>query len=193
MRFTRARLIAAFSLVALTSLIAHAQAPSGELKHFSKDGLVFDYPAAWTIEDQSDKDAQQLTLSRSDSEVQIKLYVHRGKVDTPEKMAQAKRAFIDPYIKSTSDMFVQMGATPQQTAATTEVGGAQAEGARLRATLSGEEGEADIYWLAVNNRVAVLTIFGPDKALKQAAPAWDAIRTSLHVEAAKPAEKAPPK
>ena len=33
-------------------------------KQFTKDGLSFDYPNGWTIVDESDSDAQQLTLSR---------------------------------------------------------------------------------------------------------------------------------
>ncbi len=65
-------------------------------KHFTKDGLSFDYPDGWTIADESTSDAQQLTLSRSDSEAMIKFFVHRGKVNTPEKLALAKTKIIEP-------------------------------------------------------------------------------------------------
>jgi hypothetical protein len=191
MKATRASIIVSLAVLIL-ALTAHAQTP-GNTKHFDKDGLVFDYPDGWTVVDQSNSDAQQLTLGRSDSDAQIRLFVHRGKVDTPEKMAKAKSAFIDPYIKSTNDTFVQMGGKPEQTVANTQVGGAKAEGVRLRASLGGEAGEAAIYWLTVGNRVVVLTFFGPDKALQKAAPAWDAVRNSLHIEETKPAPKSTPK
>jgi hypothetical protein len=190
MKFTRAAIITTFAVLLLTALTAQAQTP---MQHFAKDGLAFDYPDGWTLQDQSDKDAQQLTVARADSDAQIKLFVHRGKVDTPEKLAQAKKAFIDPYIKSTNNSFVQMGATPEQTSASTQVGTATAEGVRLRAALSGEPGEATIYWVMLGNRVVVLTFFGPDKALQKAAPAWDAIRNSLHIEETKPPQKTAPK
>ena len=191
MRKTRAAIITAFAMLLVAALTtAHAQTPT---QHYDKDGLAFDYPNGWTLQDESDKDAQQLTLGRSDSDAQIKVFVHRGKVDSPEKMAQAKKAFIDPYIKSTHDIFLQMGATPQQSTASMQVGAATAEGVRLRASLSGEPGEAAIYWLTVGNRVVVLTFFGPDAALKKAAPAWDSIRNSLHIAETKPPEKAAPK
>jgi hypothetical protein len=193
MRSTRAAIIAAFAVLMLMALTAQAQTPDANTKHFDKDGLIFDYPDGWTLEDQSNKDAQQLTLARSDSDAQIKVFAHRGKVDTPEKMAQAKKGFIDPYIKSTNDIFVQMGAKPEQTAASTQIGTATAEGVRLRASLSGEMGEATIYWITVGNRVVVLTFFGPDTAIKKAAPAWDAVRNSLHIEEAKPSQKTVPK
>src|SRR5919202_2237366 len=115
---------ALLAAVLVLCLAARAQSP-GNVKHFDKDGLAFDYPDGWTIEDQSNGDAQQLNLGRADSDAQIRLFVHRGRVDTPEKMAKAKSAFIDPYIKATNDSFVQMGAKPEQSAASTQVGGAQ--------------------------------------------------------------------
>lgn len=173
----------------LIGLTAQAQTPADNTKHFAKDGLVFDYPEGWTLVDQSNEDAQQLTLGRPDSDAQIRFFVHRGKVDTPEKLAKARQAFIDPYIAATNNSFVQMGAKPERSSASAQLGGAQAEGVRLRASIGGELGEAAIYWLALGNRVVVVTFFGPDKALQKATPAWDVVRNSLHIEEAKPAPK----
>src|ERR1041385_6248426 len=87
-------------------------------KHFAKDGLSFDYPDGWTITDDSNADAQQLTLSRTDSSAMVKFFVHRGKVNTPEKLAQAKTKIIDPYVSFTEKQFMQMGATPKRADAT---------------------------------------------------------------------------
>jgi hypothetical protein len=167
--------------------------PQGDAKHFTKEGLVFDYANGWTIADESNTDAQQFTLNRPGSDAQIRIFAHRGKVDSPEKLAQAKKAFIDPYVKSVSNTFVQMGAKPETTPATSEIGGAPAEGVRVKASLSGEPGEADVYWVTLGNRVVVLTFFGPDKALKQATPAWDTIRTTLKIEPPPPKAGATPK
>jgi hypothetical protein len=164
-------------------------ASQGDIKHFSKDGLAFDYANVWSITDESNSDAQQLTLNRADSDAQIRVFVHRGKVDTPEKLAQAKKAFIDPYVKSVNDTFVQMGAKPESKPATIQIGGTQAEGVQLRASLGGEAGEATVYWVPLGNRVVVLTFFGPDAALKRAVPTWDMIRNTIKVE---PPPKASP-
>ena len=193
MNATRASSVISFVILLLIGLTATAQTPGDNSKHFVKDGLVFDYPNGWTLEDQSTTDAQQLTLGRADSEAQIRMFVHRGRADTPEKIAQAKRAFIEPYIKATNDSLVQMGGVPERTAVSAQIGGAQAEGVRLRANLGGEPGEATIYWLALGNRVVVLTFFGSDKSLKQATLAWDAVRNSLHIEETKPTPKPSPK
>lgn len=174
------------SSVALISVVAMVVFPQGDAKHFTKDGLVFDYAKGWEITDGSNSDAQQLTLTNTANDAQISLFAHRGKIDTPEKFAQAKKAFIDPYVKSNNDRFLQVGAKPQSSPATSEIGGVPAEGVRIKVTLGGEPGEADIYWATLNNRVVVLTFFGSDKELKKATPAWDIIRTSLKVEAAPP-------
>jgi hypothetical protein len=179
------------ALMLYFSLTAFAQA-EGDAKRFDKDGLAFDYPNGWTVEDQSNSDAQQLTVGRAGSDAQIRLFVHRGKVDTPDKLVQAKAKFIDPYIEATSKSFVDMGAKPTREPATIEIAGAQAEGVRIKAVLDGMPGEAAIYWLALGNRVVVVTLFGPDQALKQITPAWNTVRSSLRIEEKKPAPKTTP-
>lgn len=176
--------------ILLVTLIASfvAVGQNGSDKQFTKDGLRFDYPGGWTLQDDSNQDAQQLTLARTGNDVQIRVFVHKGKV-TPEKFPDAKKAFIDPYVVSTAKQFVAMGAKPTQTPDSTEIGGGTAEGVAIAANLGGETGAAKIYWLLVGNRVVVLTYFGPDKELKQFASAWDLVRNSLKIEDPKAAPK----
>lgn len=184
--------IITFAVLLMIPIVGPGQTPENT-NHFAKDGLTFDYPKGWTLQDQSTANAQQLTLALADSDAQIRIFVHRGKADTPEKMAMAKRGFIDPYVKSTNDTFVQAGAKPEQTPDSAQIGGASAEGVRIRATLSGETGEASIYWASLGNRVVLLTFFGSDQSRRKAAPAWDAVRNSIHIEDIKPPPKPTPK
>jgi hypothetical protein len=181
-----------FSGAAVLLLCATALS-QGDTKHFAKDGLGFDYANGWSITDESNADAQVLSLNRSDSEALIKLFVHRGKVNTPEKMAQAKAKIIDPYIEYTAKQFVEMGAKPERAAASTQLGGAAAEGIRITAVLDREPGEAGIYWTTLGDRLVVMTFFGPDKALKKATPAWDMIRNTIKIEPPPPKASPSPK
>lgn len=169
-------------------MLATAQTP----QNFAKDNLSFDYPNGWTLQDDSNADAQQLTLAKPNSDVQIRIFAHRGRI-TQEKLADAKKAFIDPYIAGTTKQFVTMGAKPEQTPDTSEIGGVKAEGVSINASLGGDPGAAKIYWALVGQRVVVLTLFGPDKETKQLAPAWDLIRTSLKVVDPKATPAASPK
>jgi len=168
------------TLVALLLCCVLVTAQTPDSKSFAKDGLSFDYLNAWQLQDDSNGDAQQLTLTKINSDVQIRVFVHRGRI-TPEKLPDAKKAFIDPYIAATAKQFVAMGAKPEQVPDSSEIGGTKAEGVSINASLGGEAGSAKIYWAVVGQRVVVLTRFGPDKEMKQLTPDWDLVRTSLKV------------
>jgi hypothetical protein len=173
---TRITTLTLATIVFVCCVFASGQTP----KNLTKDGLSFDYPDGWTLTDDTNEDAQQFTLSKSNSDVQIKLFVHKGRT-SEEKFPEAKKAFIDPYIAATAKQFVQMGAKPEQSPDTSEIGGLKADGVAIKASLGGEAGAAKIYWALVGKRVAVLTVFGPDDQTKKEAAAWDLVRSSLKV------------
>jgi hypothetical protein len=172
--------IRCFSQVVLVSLTVLSFLQTADLKNFNANGVSFDYPNGWVLNDDTNSDAQQLTLARPNNDVQIRVFVHKGRI-TPEKFPDAKKGFIDPYVASTVKQFVAMGAKPEQSPDTTDIGGAKADGVKIAANL-GEPGAAKIYWALVGQRVVILTIFGPDREIKQFTPAWDIVRNSLKVE-----------
>ena len=182
----------AIALLFLSSDVVSSQTAPTDAKQFNKDGIMFNYLPSWTLVDDSNGDAQQVTLTRSDSDAQIRVFIHRGRI-TPERMPQARKAFIDSYIDSTAKQFIAMGAKPEQSPDSTEIGTIKSEGVNIKASLGGENGAARIYWALINERVVVLTYFGPDKELTKHQAAWDLIRTSLQVEQKKPAAKPSPK
>ena len=168
-----------FSLLVL-SVVSVSSVAQTDTKNFNGGGVSFDYPNGWVLNDDTNSDAQQLTLVRPNNDVQIRVFVHKGRIAT-EKFPDAKKGFIDPYIASTVKQFVAMGAKPEQSPDSTEIGGAKADGIKITANL-GEPGAAKIYWALVGQRVVILTIFGPDREIKQFTPAWDTVRNSLKVE-----------
>ena len=173
--------LAAIALLAVWSMSTLAQTPVAEGKQLSKDGLSFSYPNGWTLVDASNADAQNFNLGRADSDAQMRVFVFRTPVTTPERLAEAKKVLIDPYVASTMRQFEQMGAKPQKSPASTEIAKVASEGVRIAASLEGVPGAAEIYWGVVGNRLVVLTQLGPDRALKQASPAWEAIRNSIAI------------
>jgi len=167
------------------TLPASAQTPA-DGKQFMKDGLSFSYPSGWAFNDTSNPDAQQMTFGRTDSEAQITVFVFRALLITPERMAEAKRVLVDKYIASTTKSFEQAGARPESSPASTEISGVKTEGVKIRASLDGVPGVAEIHSAVVGQRLVVLTLLGPDRAAVKAAPAWDMIRTSIKVEEPQP-------
>lgn len=185
--------LAAIVLLAVWSMAALAQTPAADGKQLSKDGLSFNYPNGWTLVDESNADAQNFNIGRADSEAQMRVFVFRTPVTTPERLAEAKKVLIDPYVASTMRQFEQMGAKPQKSPASTEIAKVASEGVRIAASLEGVPGAAEIYWGVVGNRLVVLTQLGPDRALKQASPAWDAIRNSIAIAEPSPSPQPKPK
>ena len=94
------------AIVLLSCVFASAQTTAADIQKFSQSGLSFDYPKGWTIQQVPNDDAQDLVLSRASNDVQIKVFVHKGRM-TPEKLPGAKKAFIDPYITANVKQFVR--------------------------------------------------------------------------------------
>lgn len=173
------RAVSVTALLFACALIAAAQTAAANKLH-EKDGVSFEYAASWTLTEDSTNDAQQLNLARADSDLTIGVFVHKGKI-TPEKFADAKKAFIDPYVAARVKQFVQMGLKPEQTPVESEIGGVKADGTRIGVVLGGDPGGATILWALVGNRVVILTLFGPDSDAKKLAASWDLVRSSLKI------------
>ncbi len=178
-------------IVLLSCVFASAQTPA-DIQNFARSGVSFDYPKGWTLQEVPNDDAQDMVLSRANNDVQIKVFVHKGRI-APDKLPGAKKAFIDPYVTANVKQFEQMNARPKLSPDTSEIGGVKADGVNITASLGGETGAAKIYWALLGQRVVVLTLFGPDRELQQFAPAWDMVRNSLKIEEAKPAASPSPK
>jgi len=163
----------------IISLALSAQTP--DVKHFNKSGVTFDYPAGWSLEDLSDSDAQSLRLSRTDADLQLTVFVHRGRI-TAEKMADAKKAFIDPYVAAEAKQFEQLGAHIEKTPDTSELGGVPAEGMKLKVTIGSDSATAQIYWALVGQHVVIMKYFGPDRDRAKYVSHWDMVRNSLKIE-----------
>lgn len=182
--------VLAIFLVCSTGVFA--QTKPSDAKEFNNDGLSFRYPSGWAFNDTSNDDAQQMTFARSDSEAQITVFVFRTLLTTPEKIAEAKKVLVDKYVASTTKSFEQAGAKPESSPAASEIGGVKSEGVKIKASLDGVPGVAEIQWAVVGQRLVVLTFLGPDKALTKATPVWDTIRTTIKTaEVAAPPQPSP--
>jgi hypothetical protein len=169
----------------LSPPLLRAQSQQAEMKHFAKEGLVLDYPAAWSLEDNSRQDIQHLVLVRGSSGAQIMFLAPREKVTTPDRLADLRHAITEPLIDSLDKELQKSGAPPQRTAVTIEVGGARAEGTRLSAVLDGVPGRAEVYSLVLGSRLVAVSFIGSETELKEATADWETIRRSVKVEETK--------
>ena len=167
---------------ALLLIAIGASAQEANVRHFDKDGLAFDYPANWQFTDKSTGQMQFLEMTQGD--VVIRVRSPREFLKTPEKEAHAKKLFQDQYVDDFANQFQQGGMQPKRSAVTTQMGGGDAEGVRLRVLMAGQSGGLDSYQRIISERLVHLSILGSEKEISQDAPAWDMIRNSLKVTAA---------
>ena len=177
--------------VLLSGASVSAQALS-DTEEFNKDGLSFKYPSGWSFNDTSNADAQQMTFGKADSDAQMTVFVFRTLLTTPEKIAEAKKVLVDKYIASTTKSFEQANARPESSASTSEIGAVKSEGVKIHASLDGVPGIAEIQWAVVDQRLVVLTLLGPDRALQKARSVWDTIRNTIRIEGPAPQPKPSP-
>ena len=64
----------------------------------------------------------------------------------------------------------------------TQIAGADAEGARVRAVLDGQPGGMDSYYRIISDRFVGLSIIGSERDIAKSAGAWDLIWTSVKIE-----------
>src|SRR5712692_9952946 len=182
-RVSRRRLMKLIQILlgcAALLLVTSVQTQTPDTKHFDKDGLSFDYPANWQISDQSTQQMQLIELSQGD--VVIRVRSPREWLKTPEKEAHAKKLFQDQYVDNFATQLEQAGMNPKRSPITTQIGGADAEGIRLRAVLDGAPGGMDSYFRIISDRLVNLSIIASEKDVSKSAAVWDAIRNSLTVE-----------
>lgn len=184
-----ARATFTFLVFIISCTVGLSQNPA--TKQYKKDGLRFDYLSSWTLLDDSNSDAQQLTLMRSDSAAQIRIFVRRGRV-TPEKLPKTRKEVVDSYIEATVKQFIAMGANPEQSPDSIDIGTTKAEGVNVKASLGGDPGAARIYWTLLGERIVVLTYFGPDKEMAKHTGVWDLVRSSFQIEEKSPTPKPSP-
>ena len=174
------------SFVMLCGLSAAAQTIPSDAKQFLKDGLSFNYGSGWAFNDTSNADAQQMVFGRTDGDAQITVFVFRELLTKPEQIAEAKRILVDKYVASTTKQFQQEDPHTQSAAATSEIGGVASEGVKIRASLGGVPGIAEIQSAVVGQRLVVLTLLGSDRDVKKATPVWDLIRGTIKVDEPQP-------
>jgi hypothetical protein len=164
----------------LLLLVTSALAQDPIVKHFTKDGLSFDYPAAWQLSDKSSQQMQLLELAVGD--VVVRVRSPREWLKTPDKQAHAKKLFQDQYVDDFIGQLEQASLHPKRSTVTTPIAGADAEGVRIRAVLDGEPGGMDSYYRFLSDRLVNVSIFASDKDILKVALGWDLLRSSIKIE-----------
>ena len=173
-------------MVMLSGLLASANPFVLQANIYSRDGVSFSYPADWPLSDESDAQAQTLSLDRGQNEAKILVMVLRQEM-TAQQLTGAQALMTQAIVDNLTQSIAKAGAQAQRSSVSAVIGGRQANGIRLRAVVQGESGNVEVYWLAINNRLVHVILIGADPELARAANAWNMICSTLRVGAGTPA------
>lgn len=176
-----AKVITVCLVLSICAALAPAQTPKIDERHYSKNGLSFDYPADVTVQDQSNTNGQHLVLTHSDHGAQIQIMSRYQKIESATKLAEARHEILDAFVDGMNEEFKREQAQVERTEPKIEVAGQQASGVRLRTTLAGEAGNAEAYSLLIGKRLVLITFIGSDKELAAGSSAWAMIRRSFKI------------
>src|SRR5688500_10058657 len=113
-------LLAVLMLAGLTATAVQTQEqpkPNPDVKHFTKDGLSFDYPNGWDVSDQSTGQLQYLSLSRA-GYAGIMVRSPRAGIDTKEKEDHARQLVQEGFVQAWAKNFTDSGAKAERSVVT---------------------------------------------------------------------------
>ena len=165
----------------LVAALARVPAPQGGFHHFSKDGLSFDYPVAWTLEDKSTAEMQHLILRRKGSTALVMVVARREPLQNRGQLLASRAAITKPYVDNLAQ---QLGAkapdAPNQECLS--VGESLAPGYRLAGRIAQEPSTGEVYPVVMGQRLLHLIHIRQDKDEAEGATAWKSLVETLKVE-----------
>jgi TonB family protein len=172
----------------LCGLSAFAQSPQGELKHFAKDDLSFDYPVGWTLMDKSTPQAQHLTIVRPGGSEMIMIIAYRELVKSFAQFQVARDQITVPYIESVAQRFGSAGKPAEREFLCTEVSpfNKSVGGLRVRGSFNQQPSTGEFYSFLMRQRFVNLIYIRMDKDAAQGDPVWETVRRTLKIESANP-------
>ena len=167
-------------VISFLSLSVYAQSAGPERNLFAADGISFDYPAGYSVSDESTTEAQQFIITRKASSVQLTIVAPQRVVLASELPAAAEN-LTEPIVKKVA---LTLGETnsPERTSFQTFVGSRQAEGVLLRSS-GNRNRTAEVIWLRLGSRLVAMAFVrsGMDEAVES--ELWETVRSSLKVAA----------
>jgi TonB family protein len=167
-------------MISLLSLSVYAQSPDPDLNHFSTHGISFEYPAGYSVTDESTAEAHRLILTRKGSSVQLTIVAMRRMV-LPNEMPAALENFKEPIVKNV-EITLGLINSPERTSIQSQLGSMEAQGVRLRSAGNANR-NGEVIWLRWNSRLVALTFVRSEADEAVESRLWETVRSSLRVEA----------
>lgn len=167
-------------IISFLSLSAYAQSAGPKRNHFSSEDISFDYPAGYSVSDESTTEAQQFIITRKGSSVQLTIVMLR-RIVLPHELQAATENLTEPMVKKVA-LTLAPATSPARTSIQIPVGSKHAEGVRLRSSRLRKK-TAEVIWLRLSSRLVAMAFVRSDVDEVVEAQLWETVRSSLRVEA----------
>jgi TonB family protein len=163
-------------IVLLATSSLYPQKANVEAQHFDKADLSFDFPADWTLIDNSTDDVQRVTIGSKNSVNTISVVVQNGAISSCDFQA-ASQKIKDDLVQEVANQIHAV--VPGQTSPVrTDVGKKNVSGVQLQGRLNGKEVTGEIYSLRLNLHFLSLVYLHADNDTS-ADSAWATTRQTL--------------
>ncbi|HKS28693.1 MAG TPA: hypothetical protein VJS44_12780 [Pyrinomonadaceae bacterium] len=169
-----------FAVILLVTILALSSPFAAQVNQYSKEGLSFNYPSDWPAQEEINEQVVMVSLDRGQNEAKIMVMAFRETM-IPEQINQAQANVTQALVDTFTQSIQQQGAQVERSFASAMVAGRQASGVRLRAVIKGDPGNAEIYWLTLNNRLIYLVFVGSDTERARASVAWNMLCSTLRI------------
>ena len=162
------------------SVSVYAQSAGSELSHFAADQISFDYPAGYSVKDESTTEAHRLIITRKGSSVQLTIVALR-RWTLKNELPAATENLKEPLLKQVAVTLGQGKNSPAGTSFQTQVGPKQAEGIRLRST-GKRPTTGEVIWLRLKFHLVGFAFVRSDADEAVGSLLWQTVSSSFKVE-----------
>jgi hypothetical protein len=167
------------TLILIFSSATAAQSGQG---HFSQDGVSFDYPAGFVLNDPSDQKAQQLILTRPGISSLIIVLAYRDAMLTQAQLFAATQRNTEPYISVLVAKLSTAKSRAKRDSSCQAIGEATIGGVQIQGELDSAPATAEVYAFPKGRRLVNLIYIRKNGEDSESSGAWKLVRESLKVD-----------
>ena len=167
------------TLIVIFSLATAAQ--SGQ-EHFSQEGVSFNFPAGWVMNDRSRAEAQHLILTHPEISSLIMVVALREPILTRAQLFSATNQITEPYLRDLITRFGNAKSPAKRDSSCEKIDEATIGGVQVRGEMNGAPATAEVYAFPQGRRFLNLVYIRKNAEDSESSAAWKLVRESLKVD-----------
>lgn len=149
---------------------------------FDKDGLKFNYPSNWNLNDKSNSDIQHFLLTPTTGNALIVLISPRVRIESTEQFMRIRRSIYGNYFKAITKSLNIDSDSENQNFQCLEINGRRVNGKRFIGSYNNDQSTGEIYSFVLGKRFLSLIYLRTEKDSSMSDPVWQDLIKSLYLD-----------